>query len=89
MLPKPTPCRSLGLPRLRLCWGLFIVPLAFVVHPSLLALATTPVLALVAAAKVAVGLWFFSYAVVGSLASPWRRLGALVIAITAILAGGF
>ena len=67
---------------LRLGVELFVVPLAFIANPALLQLAETPALALLAAAKIGVGLLALSYAIVGwrraRLAEGLRPLAALV-----------
>lgn len=56
---------------MRLGVGLFIVPLGFIANPALLELAAAPVAALLAAIKIAAGLWLISYAVIGG---PRERL---------------
>jgi TRAP-type uncharacterized transport system fused permease subunit len=51
---------------MRLGVGLFIVPLGFIANPALLELAATPLEALAAMAKIAVGLYLISFAVIGA-----------------------
>ena len=74
---------------LRLGLGLFVVPLGFIVNPSLLQLAEEPLLALAAAVKVGLGLLLLAYAAVGEPGRPWRRLLALPAGLAVIFYGGF
>jgi TRAP transporter 4TM/12TM fusion protein len=69
---------------MRIGVGLFVIPLGFVVNPALLALADSPALALVAAAKVLLGLWLISFALIRAVDQWWKCLlsaaaGAYVI----------
>lgn len=68
---------------MRLGVGLFIVPLGFIANPALLELAAAPVAALLAAVKIAAGLWLISYAVIGG---PRERLWE-VLRLPALPAG--
>ena len=74
---------------MRLGMGLFIVPLAFVQHPSLLELADAPLLALAATAKVGVGLWLLSFGVIRADRSPVLRGAALPAGAALVLVAGF
>jgi TRAP transporter 4TM/12TM fusion protein len=56
---------------MRLGIGLFIVPLGFIANPDLLQLAEAPLAALLAMAKIAIGLWLISFAVIGAVRKPW------------------
>lgn len=65
---------------MRLGIGLFIVPLGFIANPDLLQIAETPLAALFAMAKIALGLWLVSFAVIGAVRRPLveaARLAAL------------
>jgi TRAP-type uncharacterized transport system fused permease subunit len=76
---------------MRLGLGLFLVPLGFIANPSLLAIAHEPVAALVALAKIAVGLHLVSYAVIGSRRTPAAevlRVAALPAGLAVILLAG-
>jgi TRAP transporter 4TM/12TM fusion protein len=55
---------------MRLGVGLFVVPLGFIANPDLLQIAETPVAALLAMAKIAIGLWLISFAVIGAIRKP-------------------
>ncbi len=63
--------------------GLYIVPLAFIANPSLIALSDKPIWAIVALFKVGFGLWLFSHALVGTSGKLVRvgfgALGMLVL----------
>ncbi|BBK31333.1 TRAP transporter 4TM/12TM fusion protein [Stella humosa] len=74
---------------MRLGLGLFVVPLGFVQHPALLELGSTPILALAATAKVGLGLWLLSYAVIRIDRGLPRRALALPVGVALVLAGGF
>ncbi|WP_374443732.1 TRAP transporter permease [Stella sp.] len=74
---------------MRLGLGLFVVPLAFIQHPSLLMLAGTPVAALAATVKVGAGLWLLSFAIIRSDRSAVRRAAALPAGLAAIFLAGF
>lgn len=72
---------------MRLGVGLFIVPLGFIANPALLELAAAPLDALAAMAKIAVGLWLISYAVIGGKKQKlweWFRLPALPAGLATI-----
>jgi len=72
---------------MRLGVGLFIVPLGFIANPALLELAATPVAALAAMAKIALGLWLISFAAIGAQKRPlyeWLRLPALPTGLAVI-----
>jgi len=53
--------------------GLFVLPLGFIANPWLLKLATHPGLALLASAKIGVGLWLISAALIRPLRGWWLR----------------
>jgi TRAP transporter 4TM/12TM fusion protein len=53
--------------------GLFVLPLGFIANPWLLKLATHPGLALLASAKIGVGLWLISMALIRPLRAWWLR----------------
>ncbi len=79
-----TPWLPVAFRAMRLGGGLFVVPLGFVANPSLLALQASPLLAVAAAVKVGVGMYFFSYAVIGRMQDWWKQLIALAAAVAAI-----
>lgn len=65
---------------MRLGLGLYLIPLAFVANPALIALKTTPLLALLAMLKVGTALWLLSMAVIADRPA-WQRLLAGIIGI--------
>jgi TRAP transporter 4TM/12TM fusion protein len=58
---------------MRLGLGLYLIPLAFVANPALTALKTDPLLAFVAAAKIALALWLISLAAIADR-PVWQRV---------------
>ena len=54
---------------MRIGLGLFMIPVGFVVNPALLSLASDPLLAIAAAAKVLAALWLISLALIGCAGS--------------------
>jgi len=58
---------------MRLGLGLYLIPLAFVANPALIALKTDPLLAFVAAAKIALALWLISLAAIADR-PVWQRV---------------
>ena len=83
-----TPWLPVAWRAMRLGGGLFIVPLAFVANPSLLTFATTPFRTTLATVKIAVGLWFFTYAAVGGRGGWPLRVGALAVSAALIFLMG-
>ena len=76
---------------MRLGLGLFLVPLGFIANPALLDIATEPVMALAALAKIAIGLHLVSFAVIGSRRTGLMealRVAALPAGLAIILLGG-
>lgn len=68
--------------------GLYLIPLAFIANPSLIALTETPLLALAATVKIGVALWLASNA----LLAPWKlwqRAAALAAAGPIVFLFGF
>lgn len=57
--------------------GLYVIPLGMVANPALIALDQTPLLALLAFAKMALGLGMLSWALIGR-AGPGRRAGLVL-----------
>jgi TRAP-type uncharacterized transport system fused permease subunit len=84
-----TPWLPVAWRAMRLGAGLFVVPLGFVANPSLLAIQSTPLLALAAAVKVGIGMLMFSYAVIGRPEDWWKRLLALGTSALVVLFYGF
>lgn len=77
---------------MRLGVGLFVVPLGFIANPALLQVAETPVWALLAMAKIALGLWLISFAVIGAERRPAieaARFVALPVGLAVIFLWGF
>jgi TRAP transporter 4TM/12TM fusion protein len=67
--------------------GLYLVPLGLVANPSLIQLAEQPLLAVLAAAKIGVGLWLIGRALIGQ-ASPALRIGLAAAGMAVIFAFG-
>ncbi len=84
-----TPWLPVAWRAMRLGAGLFVVPLGFVANPSLLAIATAPLLAVLATVKVGVALWLLSYALIGGRGSVLLRLGAAAAGAVVLFAYGF
>ena len=69
--------------------GLFIVPMGFVANPSLLKLATEPMMAVAALLKILAGLWLLTRAVVGTLpGGVTSRIAAAILGLGVIFVGG-
>ena len=76
---------------MRLGLGLYIIPLAFVANPALIALKTSPLLALLAMIKIGAALWLISLAVIADR-PVWQRVlaavaGFLLIFLMPVVAG--
>ena len=67
--------------------GLYLIPLAFIANPALIALTETPLLALAAFAKIAVGLYLIANAILG-VWPRWVRAAAVPVAVVIIFAFG-
>lgn len=67
--------------------GLYLVPLAMVANPSVIALAETPVAALLAMVKIGIGLALVSNGVIG-FRVLWQRLLATLAGLAVIFLGG-
>jgi TRAP transporter 4TM/12TM fusion protein len=74
-----------GAPWLKVAWhamtlgvGLYLIPLAFVANPSLIELGATPLLAIAACLKIALGVQLVSRALIGG--DAWLLRGALLAA---------
>ncbi len=67
--------------------GLYIIPLAMVANPAVLELAARPLPALLAAAKIGLGLGLVSYGVIG-FRKPLQRLAASGAGLLVIFVGG-
>lgn len=68
---------------MRLGLGLYLIPLAFVANPALVALKTTPLLASLAMVKIGLGLWLLSLALIGDRPF-WQRGLAAVLGLVAL-----
>jgi TRAP transporter 4TM/12TM fusion protein len=73
---------------MRLGLGLYLVPLAFVANPALIAPDAVPLLALLALVKIGVGLWLLSRALIGAGDPVWQRLAAAAGGAVAIFTFG-
>ncbi len=73
---------------MRLGLGLYLVPLAFVANPALIAPDSAPLLALAALAKIGLGLWLLSRGLIGAGDALWLRAAALTAGAAAIFAFG-
>jgi TRAP transporter 4TM/12TM fusion protein len=73
---------------MRLGLGLYLVPLAFVANPALIAPDTAPLLALLALAKIGLGLWLLSRGLIGAGDALWLRAAALAAGAAAIFVFG-
>ncbi|MBL8670735.1 MAG: TRAP transporter fused permease subunit [Alphaproteobacteria bacterium] len=82
------PWLQVALHAMRIGIGLYVVPLGFVANPALLAIDAAPALALLAAAKIGVGLWLVSYATIGSTSGLLRGTLAGAAGMAAIFAFG-
>jgi TRAP transporter 4TM/12TM fusion protein len=63
---------------MRIGLGLFVIPLGFIANPALLSLQTEPLLALAAAAKVMLGLFLLSLALIHNKNSWWQSVLCVV-----------
>ncbi|MGE0154728.1 MAG: TRAP transporter permease [Reyranellaceae bacterium] len=84
-----TPWLPVAWRAMRLGGALFIVPVGFVTHPSLLALGSEPLLALLAGVKISVGMFLFSYGAIGRNQDWIRRIAALIASAAVIMLYGF
>jgi TRAP transporter 4TM/12TM fusion protein len=83
-----TPWVPVALRAMRLGIGLYLVPLAFVANPALIHPGTVPLAALAAFAKIALGLWLVSRALIPAGEGATLRLVALGAGLGAIFAFG-
>ena len=83
-----TPWLPVAWQSLRIGLGLFMVPLGFVANPSMLLFTAAPALALLAAAKVGIGVWLLSYAAIRADGAWPLRAAAAVTALPIIFAWG-
>lgn len=68
---------------MRLGLGLYLIPLAFVANPALVALKATPLLAIMAMMKIGLGLWLLSLALIGDR-PLWQRGAAAALGFIAL-----
>ncbi len=73
---------------MRLGFGLYVVPLAFIANPALLKLSTQPLMALLAFFKIAFGLWLLSQGLIGDRFSKWIQLLLIPIGLLVIFEFG-
>jgi len=57
---------------MRLGIGLYVIPLAMIANPGIIGVATEPLAAVIAFARIAIGLWALSFAFISERAIPWR-----------------
>jgi TRAP-type uncharacterized transport system fused permease subunit len=74
---------------MRLGGALFVVPIGFITHPSLLALGSDPLMALLAGAKITLGMALFSYGAIGRNEDWLKRIAALLASAAVIMLYGF
>jgi TRAP-type uncharacterized transport system fused permease subunit len=67
--------------------GLYVIPLAMVANPAVIALMETPVLALLAAVKIGLGLGLISFGVIG-FTNPLQKLLAIAGGLLVVFAAG-
>ncbi|WP_420414784.1 TRAP transporter permease [Roseibium sp.] len=67
--------------------GLYIIPLAMIANPSVISLTETPLLALLAAAKIGVGLGLLSFGVIG-FTKPLQKVVAIGVGLLVVFIGG-
>lgn len=84
-----TPWLPVAWRAMRLGGALFVVPVGFIVNPSLLALGSDPLLALAAGAKMTLGMFLFSYGAIGRNEDWLRRIAALLASAAVIMLYGF
>ena len=63
--------------------GLYIIPLAMIANPTMIALSSTPIAALWAAGKTGIGLAFISYGLIG-YTKPTARVSAIAVGLVII-----
>jgi TRAP-type uncharacterized transport system fused permease subunit len=83
-----TPWVPVALRAMRLGLGLYVVPLAFIANPALIQPATTPLAAVAALAKTALGLWLVSRALIPAGEGATLRIVSLAAGLGAIFAYG-
>ena len=66
--------------------GLYIIPLGMIANPALIALETTPLLAVVAGLKLLVGLAAVSYGLISSC-QGWARMGLVIAGLAIVFVG--
>ena len=66
--------------------GLYIIPLGMIANPALIALETTPLLAVVAGLKLLVGLAAVSYGLISSW-QGWARMGLVIAGLAIVFVG--
>lgn len=67
--------------------GLYIIPLAMIANPAVIALIETPVFALLAAVKIGIGLGLISYGVIG-FTKPLQKVVAIGAGLLVVFVGG-
>ena len=66
--------------------GLYLIPIGMIVHPNLLTIDSTPVLSLMAFAKMLISLAAISYAIIGQK-NLSKRFGCLIVGLSLLLIG--
>jgi TRAP-type uncharacterized transport system fused permease subunit len=67
--------------------GLYIIPLAMIANPAVIALIETPLFALLAAVKIGIGLGLISYGVIG-FTKPLQKVVAIGAGLLVVFVGG-
>lgn len=73
---------------MRLGFGLYLIPLAFIANPALLQTITHPLLAFAAFLKIGLGLWLLSQGIIGGKLSKWMQALFILIGLFTIFAYG-
>jgi TRAP transporter 4TM/12TM fusion protein len=81
-----TPWLPVAATAMRLGLGLFMVPPAFIANPALLRPDQDPLMAILAALKIAVGIGLLSYATIGTGGRIWPRAAAAIAGLCIIFA---
>ncbi|MEP2705924.1 MAG: TRAP transporter fused permease subunit [Roseibium sp.] len=66
--------------------GLYIVPLAMIANPSVIELSSSPVFAILAAAKIGIGLGLISFGVIG-FTRPMQKAAAVLAGLAVVFVG--
>ena len=73
---------------MKLGFGLYLIPLAFVANPGLLQTMTHPLIATLAFLKIGLGLWLLSQGIIGGKFPKWIQAPFVLIGLFIIFAYG-